>query len=132
MAVKKTRVSVPIIGGKLKFITFYYEEDRIWTRLFLHLNNNFTGIYLGVNDINTVRDALEKILNTNCDSKTYPYNGLNYSHLINLFETYTSLFYSIKDNIDNILIVFNSNDPTRKQYFEDRYIKTIKINQLRF
>jgi hypothetical protein len=130
VAVKKTKVSIPIIGGVLKIITTYYSEKRINSELFLHFTYKFSKLNLGANDVDTVKVVFMKILNSKFDNNPCIYNGIYYSHLINLHETYTSMFYSVEHNIVNILIVFNSNDPTRKQYFDDRYIKTIKMNSI--
>lgn len=130
MAVKKTRVNIPISGGKLKFITYYYEENRIQTKLYLHSYKNFSKLYLGVDSKDIVKNSFKKILNPNCDSGLFIYNGLNYSHLINLFETYTSLYYSVEDGIVNMLLHFNNNDPTCTSIFDYRYIKTVKIDSI--
>jgi hypothetical protein len=122
------QVNISLVGGELKIISTYFEKDRIWTKLFIKLTDETDEIYLGADSLKIVKAAFNKIINPNCDSKTYTYNGMNYMHLINLAETYTSLYYSIEDNIIYILIVFNSADPTRKEYFEDRFMKTVRIN----
>jgi hypothetical protein len=124
------QVNIPLVGGKLKIISTYFEKDRIWTKLFIKLTDETDEIYLGADSLKIVKAAFNKIINPNCDSKTYPHNGMNYMHLINLAETYTSLYYSIEDNIVYILIVFNSADPTRKKYFEDGFMKIVKIDSI--
>jgi hypothetical protein len=130
MAVKKTKVNIPIIGGKIKIVTYYYEETRIWSKLSLHTNFKFSKLYLGADCKRIVASAFKKILNPNYDSNSFSYNGREYSHLINLAETYTSLYYSVEGDTSHILLMFNNNDPTCTSIFDERYTMNIKIKSI--
>jgi hypothetical protein len=131
MAVKKTSVSIPIIGGKLKFITYYHEVNRIETKLFLRSYKKFSKLYLGADSKDIVKKSFNKILNPNFDSSTCTYNGMTFTYLLVLYETYTSLYYSIEGDTAHILLMFNNNDPTCTSIFDERYTMNFKIKSIK-